>query len=70
MKTITTQQQAILNHLRSGKPITPIDALERYGCFRLSARISDLKAQGHRITTEMVKKEDKRFASYRLEVQP
>lgn len=70
MKTIETQQQAILKHLRSGNPITPIDALERYGCFRLSARISDLKAQGHRITTEMVKKEDKRFASYRLEVQP
>jgi hypothetical protein len=32
-----------------GNTITPLDALQNYGCFRLAARISDLKNQGHAI---------------------
>jgi hypothetical protein len=60
-----SQTHAILAHLRRS-PITPIQALEVYGCFRLAARIEELRAAGHPIKTEWVRKGEKRFARYRL----
>jgi hypothetical protein len=41
-------------------------ALERYGCMRLAARIADLKDMGYKISTEIIKRNDKRYARYRL----
>ena len=61
-----TQTERILNYLSKGKGITPIDALNRFGCFRLAARISDLRRDGHAIFTDSVTKNGKTFASYRL----
>ena len=29
--------------------LTPLDALDHFGCFRLGARIKDLRALGHHI---------------------
>lgn len=49
-----TQSQQILADLKAGKHITPLAALERYGCFRLGARIYDLKQEGHQIDTRRV----------------
>lgn len=46
-----TQNEWILNELQS-RPLTPIDALNGIGCFRLAARISDLRQCGHEIETE------------------
>jgi hypothetical protein len=46
-----TQIQSILDHLKQA-PITPLEALEQYGCFRLAARIKDLREQGHTIHTK------------------
>lgn len=60
-----SQQLQILSHLKRN-PITPIEALERYGCFRLAARISDLRCRGYLIETEIVEGHEKRFARYRL----
>ncbi len=61
-----TQNEEILAWLKV-KSITPIEALEQFGCFRLSARIKDLKNMGHDIVTEMVKlRSGKRCARYRL----
>ena len=60
-----SQEKAILSHLKRG-PITPLDALERYGCFRLAARISDLRSAGHPIKTEWLERQGKRYARYRL----
>ena len=64
-----TQSQCddILKHLQSGRAITPLEALEKFGCFRLGGRIYDLKKLGHDIRTDIVKKNGKRFASYSLE---
>mgnify|MGYP000044174794 CR=1 FL=1 len=63
-----TESQAadILKHLQSGKSITPIDALAKFGCFRLSARIYDLRADGHTIYMERETDErtGKNFARY------
>lgn len=61
-----TQNQAILEHLESGKSITPIDALRKFGSMRLGARIYDLKQMGHTIEKRMVSNGEKRFASYRM----
>lgn len=47
-----TQSQVILDYMKAGNAITQMDALKIAGCFRLAARIFDLRAQGHRI--EMV----------------
>lgn len=38
-----SQKQLILDYLLEGNEITPMDALNKFGCFRLGARIADLK---------------------------
>jgi len=61
-----TQTETILAHLQSGGSITPIDALRDYGCFRLAARIKEIRDEGHPV--EMVWETDgeKRWARYSL----
>ena len=41
-----TQNEKILAALRDGKRISPLSALQDYGCMRLAARIYDLRDQG------------------------
>jgi len=57
--------------------LTALEALQRFGCFRLAARIADLKTEGMHIDTVMVADEDtgKVYARYstptfRLEFSP
>jgi hypothetical protein len=68
MMSKTTQKQEILNDLKNGISITPIDALREYGCFRLSAVIFNLKQEGHDIRTTMVEQTsgNGKYASYKL----
>ena len=61
-----TQHEKVLYDLLEGRTITPLDALNKYGCFRLAAVIFDLKAEGHDITTTMVSNGKKKFAEYKL----
>ena len=51
-----TQNETILALLRDRGPrgLTPMEALREAGTMRLAARISDLRAAGHLITTETV----------------
>lgn len=49
-----TQNERILRHMRDYGSITQADAATEYGCYRLSARIYDLKAAGHQIVKETV----------------
>jgi len=60
-----SQNKCIIAHLKN-KPITPLEALNRYGCFRLGARIYELRNRGHKIKTEMVEVRGKRVAKYWL----
>jgi hypothetical protein len=60
-----SQTIQILNHL-SKAPITALEALHKYQCFRLAARINDLRMQGHTIHTEVTVKNGKRYATYHL----
>lgn len=49
-----TQNEMILVALKNGERITPLTALEKFGCFRLSARIWDLRNEGHPIKTKHI----------------
>lgn len=61
------QNSRILAHLKDGRSLTPIEALNLFGCFRLAARIHDLKKAGNEIVCEEVETENgKRVASYRI----
>jgi hypothetical protein len=67
MNDIQTQNDAILAWLETGAGITPLDALHRFGCFRLGARIFDLRRRGWEIDSTMVKTvTGKRIALYKL----
>lgn len=48
-----SQEDQILEHLVLGNEITPIDALQKFGCFRLGARIWDLKQKGFQIESKL-----------------
>jgi hypothetical protein len=43
-----------------------MDALTKWGIFRLGARILELRQEGHNIVTTMMNKNGKRFAKYQL----
>ena len=58
----TTKQDKVLSHLQRNGSITPMQALEYYGSFRLSAIIFNLKKEGHDIETSIVPK--KGYAKY------
>lgn len=63
--TIATQTDQIFKHLSQGHRLTPLEALDRFGCFRLGARIYDLKKQGYDIKRRMVETaEGARVAEY------
>lgn len=62
-----SQKSLIKKWLQSGRSLTPIQALELFGCFRLSARIGNLKDEGIDVKTKDVTINDKRFTLYYLE---
>jgi hypothetical protein len=62
----TSQEEQVLNHLLSGKTITPLEALKKYNSFRLSAIIYNLRAKGYDIITNNVNKKGKYFAEYHI----
>ena len=61
-----SQKTQVLAHLKEGKTITPLEALNLYGSMRLSAIIYDLKKEGVGIAVRTVSKNGKSFAEYRL----
>jgi len=64
MKKSVTQR--LESWLMLGYGITPLQALEKWGCMRLSARIEELRKAGYPIVTEMAKQNGKTFARYRM----
>ena len=61
-----SQRKDIIFHLEQYSTITPLEALQLYGCFRLGARIFELKEFGHVIKKNMIKQNNKWFAEYTL----
>ena len=66
-----TQTERILAHLLAGSSITALEALGRYSCSRLAARIGDIRALGYHVHAEVVTLDNaKRVAQYRLDGGP
>ena len=63
---IETQSKLILEHMKRYDDITPLEALEMYGCLRLSARIWELRKKGYIIETDAVRRNGKCYAKYIL----
>jgi len=63
-----SQRAAIARYLKSGKSLTPLEALQKFRCMRLGARIWELKQQGADIKKYMTKvgrgEETKHVAAY------
>jgi hypothetical protein len=61
------QSDALLEVLKSGRAVTPLDALRNLGIGRLAARVHDLRALGFPIEQQMVSVGDgKKVAQYTL----
>lgn len=69
MLQVDSQNSNIKKHLEEGKSITALEALKLYGCFRLGARIHDLKRMfpGLNIDSKLVEIGGKRMAKYSLQ---
>jgi len=62
-----TQATRILLYLKAGHRLTPLDALELFGCFRLAARVHELRREGWQIVERTVETASgKRIAEYSL----
>lgn len=61
-----SQNELCQRYLLIYNSITPLEALEAFGCFRLSAIIFDLRKDGWKIRTD-INDGKKKFAIYVLE---
>lgn len=62
-----TQVQHVLDHLLTGKSITPATAMTVYGIYRLSSVIEDLRLAGYEIDCVMKHDEmGKQYGEYRM----
>lgn len=69
MSETKTQNELIIEHLRSGKTLTVFQAMfDPFRCMALSQRCGELKRQGFPIKSEMVALPNgKRVAQYSLQ---
>lgn len=49
-----TQEERVIDYLSDNSSINSIQALNELGIFRLASRVSNLKKQGHNITSRMI----------------
>lgn len=69
---IMTQNEKILRYMQTHKRgITPLQAMDRFGCMRLSGRIHDLREMGYDISSNLVEVKNRygdtcRVSQYRL----
>ena len=61
-----SQEKLILNYLQNGGKITPLEALNKFGCLRLSGRIYDLRRKGYNIKSNRITVNKKQVAQYSL----
>lgn len=65
MNTQPSTTKKIEAWLLRGYKITPLQALEKWGCMRLAARIAELRNKGIHIITTKVTQNGKTFAQYK-----
>lgn len=65
-----SQESRILSHLRAGRSLNPLQALDKFGCFRLAARVWQLRNAGWDIRTRRLRtRTGKTVALYYLNPQ-
>ena len=68
-KSSQSQASRILAYMQQGNRITGIEALELFGCFRLPARIADIRDRGYEIKSETITlRNGKRVKDYWMEI--
>ena len=63
---IESQNVEIRKFMERGFEITPLEALEMFGCMRLASRIRELKDSGLPITDRWIERNGKRYKAYRM----
>lgn len=66
MSQSDNQCKQILEYLKTGNKLTQLEALNKFGCMRLGARVFDLRERGHDIESKMIRQNGKKFAQYSL----
>lgn len=67
MTSNDSQKALIKEWLLNGYSLTQLEALTQFGCFRLAARIADLRDKGLNVVTDMITLDNgKRVARYIL----
>ena len=66
MKNKKSQSLRIIGYMNSGRGITSMQALDKFGCFRLASRIHELRNMGYRITKTNVIRNKKQVAQYHI----
>ena len=61
-----SQTSEILSILKSGRTLTPLQALNECGTLRLAARIKDIRNMGYEVLTTTIAANGKRFAGYKI----
>jgi len=68
------QTKEILNDLLTGARITSLEAINRYGCTRLSGRIYDIEQMGYKVERRMIEVPTRngktKVAEYWIEPKP
>ena len=62
-----SQNERILAYMKQGRSITGLLALRLYGCFRLAARVYDLRQMGIKVQQRLIRIRDRRVSVYWLE---
>ena len=52
-ETAASQQAHILEYLKTHRGLSQAEAIDAFGCYRLGARIYDLKAKGYNVEVLM-----------------
>jgi len=65
MNTQPSTTKKIEAWLSRGYKLTPLQALEKWGCMRLAARIAELRKDGLSIVTNKITRNGKTFAQYK-----
>jgi hypothetical protein len=50
--TAPSQRDQVRAALEAGQRLTPLDALRRFGCYRLAARIDEIRRDGTNVITD------------------
>lgn len=66
-KRARSQADNILEYLLQGGRLTPLEALNKFGCLRLGARMWDIKNKGYDVRSRLRNIDGKKVAEYWIE---